>query len=155
MKKNPIRTMALYHAIAQNIVLITNARLAFEDIQEDQRTAWETEDALFNATAEVTWERKLIPKAGSKTRADSLGHEDCRDGHHVLSENPTNMLDIVGSMARTAVREQGYRSVMGLIPGKPVLPTKRSTAMSRFTNTALILTAIKRPGRWVVSGRCP
>ena len=143
MKKNPIRTMVLCHAIAQNIVLITNARMAFEDIHEDQRTAWETEDALFNATAEVTWERKLIPKAGSKTRADSLGDENCRDGHHVLSENPTNLLDNVGSMARTTVHEQGNRSVMGLIPDKPMLPTNRSIAMTRFTNTILILTAVK------------
>ena len=47
------------------------------------------------------WGRKLIPKAGSKTRADSLGDEDCSDGRHILSETPTNMLDSVGSMART------------------------------------------------------
>ena len=33
MKQDPIRTMAIPHAVAKGIVLITNVRLAFEDIQ--------------------------------------------------------------------------------------------------------------------------
>ncbi len=73
---------------------------------EDQRTAWEAHDARYDASSEVSWKRSLIPKAGLKPRADGLGDEECSDGHHVLSESPMNMLDIVGSMARTLSREE-------------------------------------------------
>ena len=77
---------------------------------EDQRTAWEAHDARYDASSEVSWKKSLIPKAGLEPRADGLGDEECSDGHHVLSETSMNMLDSVGSMARTAVREKRDRS---------------------------------------------
>ena len=54
-----------------------------------------TDSTRFNATSEVTWKRRLIPRAGSKPRPDRLGDEDCNDDRHVLSGNLMNMLDDV------------------------------------------------------------
>ena len=78
----------------------------------------EAHDARYDASSEVSWKRSLIPKAGLKPRADGLGHQECSDGHHVLSESPMNMLDVMGSMARTAVGEKREPSDDGSHPSE-------------------------------------
>ena len=80
---------------------------------EDQRRAWETDDARCDASFEVPWKSNLILKAGLKPRADGLGDEECSDGRHVLFARPMSTLDSVRSMARTAPREERNRSDYG------------------------------------------